>query len=149
MLRKFASQGFRILAFPSNQFDLQEPAKNHEILNGLRYVRPGGGWQPHPELHIHAKIKVNGRDEHPMYRELKDVCPPTTDEIGEKYNMHWDPIRGSDLVWNFEKFLLDRSGRPRYRFHPASWGPDGSFVVPFIRELLDEAITSGAASNRT
>jgi hypothetical protein len=35
-----------IAAFPCNQFGLQEPGENHEILNGLRYVRPGDGFIP-------------------------------------------------------------------------------------------------------
>jgi glutathione peroxidase len=51
---------FTILAFPCNQFYLQEPAENHELLNGtvqviklaidsnsfsgIVHVRPGNGW---------------------------------------------------------------------------------------------------------
>jgi len=146
MLEKFGSRGFRILAFPSNQFDLQEPAENHEILNGLKHVRPGGGWEPHPHLFIHAKIKVNGKDEHKLYTQVKKVCPNTIEELGERQYMYWDPVKQSDLVWNFEKFIIDRAGRPRYRFHPAAWGNNGSFVEPFIEEILNEETTSG--SNR-
>lgn len=60
-----------ILAFPCNQFGLQEPAENHEILNGLMHVRPGHGWKPHKNLHIYGKVKVNGDDQHPLFEFLK------------------------------------------------------------------------------
>lgn len=35
-----------ILAFPSNQFGHQENSSGQEILNALKYVRPGGGYEP-------------------------------------------------------------------------------------------------------
>uniref|UniRef100_A0A915DAB6 Glutathione peroxidase n=1 Tax=Ditylenchus dipsaci TaxID=166011 RepID=A0A915DAB6_9BILA len=45
---------FTILGFPCNQFYLQEPAENHELLNGIVHVRPGNGWHPHRNLHIYV-----------------------------------------------------------------------------------------------
>ncbi|CCD74204.1 Glutathione peroxidase [Caenorhabditis elegans] len=43
ILDKYQKQGLVIAAFPCNQFYLQEPAENHELLNGLTHVRPGNG----------------------------------------------------------------------------------------------------------
>lgn len=63
--------GFFITGFPCNQFGLQEPAKNHEILNGIKYVRPGAGYTPTTNFHIYGKLMVNGDDAHPMYKFLK------------------------------------------------------------------------------
>ena len=61
---------FDIVGFPCNQFGLQEPGGDyHEILNGLRYVRPGGGFVP--QFTMAAKGDVNGRNEHPLYTYLK------------------------------------------------------------------------------
>ncbi|KAI6221958.1 Glutathione peroxidase [Aphelenchoides fujianensis] len=62
---------FAIVAFPCNQFYLQEPAENHEIMNGITHVRPGNGWKPHRNLHIYGKVEVNGANHHPLYEFLK------------------------------------------------------------------------------
>ncbi|KAI5946301.1 Glutathione peroxidase 2 [Manis javanica] len=35
-----------VLGFPCNQFGHQENCQNEEILNSLKHVRPGGGFQP-------------------------------------------------------------------------------------------------------
>lgn len=71
LLQRHRDDDVHMLAFPSNQFDLQEPGKNSEILNGLKYVRPGGGFEPDRNLHIFGKLDVNGGKEHPMFTWLK------------------------------------------------------------------------------
>uniref|UniRef100_A0A1I7ZEE3 Glutathione peroxidase n=1 Tax=Steinernema glaseri TaxID=37863 RepID=A0A1I7ZEE3_9BILA len=129
--------GFSILAFPCNQFNLQEPAENHELLNGVTRVRPGNGWEPHQNLHIFGKLQVNGVNHHPLYEFLKDSCPQTVVQIGKGHELMYNPIRANDITWNFEKFLVDRQGRPRFRFHPTAWN-HGQVVQPFIQKLLDE-----------
>jgi glutathione peroxidase-family protein len=127
--------GMYIAAFPCNQFDLQEPAKPHEILNGIKYVRPGNGFTPGDNLHIYGKLEVNGKGAHPMYKFLKKACPATGDRLGDMKYFYWDDVRGSDIVWNFEKFIIDRQGRPRYRFHPAAWD-NAKFVEKYMLEFL-------------
>uniref|UniRef100_A0A914C638 Glutathione peroxidase n=1 Tax=Acrobeloides nanus TaxID=290746 RepID=A0A914C638_9BILA len=138
ILQQNSQYGMSILAFPCNQFYLQEPAENHEILNGLRYVRPGNGWIPHQNLDIFGKIDVNGDNQHPLYEFLKDSCPPTTNRIGKREELMYDSIKTTDITWNFEKFLIDRQGRPRFRFHPTNW-VHGQSVMQFIRPLLNES----------
>jgi len=128
---------FTILAFPCNQFYLQEPAENHELLNGIVHVRPGNGWHPHRNLHIYGKLEVNGKDHHPLYEFLKDVCPQTVMQIGKRDELIYNPIRANDVTWNFEKFLIDKKGRPRFRFHPTAWS-HGEVVQPYIEKLLAE-----------
>jgi glutathione peroxidase len=137
MLQQNSANGFKILAFPCNQFYLQEPAENHEIMNGLTYVRPGNGWQPHNDLHIFGKVEVNGENNHPLYEFLKESCPQTVDRIGKRNELMYDVIGKNDITWNFEKFLIDRRGIPRYRFHPTAWS-HGNVVAPFMQELLAE-----------
>jgi len=137
LLERYTKNNFRILAFPCNQFDLQEPGENWEILNGLRYVRPGGDYQPHPNLTIFGKLEVNGQNAHAMYKYLKKSCPPTTTELGNRTLMQWNPIDIRDLTWNFEKFLIDRRGIPRYRFRPGNWR-NGTVIQPFLETLLSE-----------
>ncbi|KAK6110092.1 Uncharacterized protein BM_BM2151 [Brugia malayi] len=126
-----------ILGFPCNQFYLQEPAENHELLSGLKYVRPGHGWEPHKNMHIFGKLEVNGENDHPLYKFLKERCPPTVPVIGKRHQLIYDPIGTNDVIWNFEKFLVDKKGRPRYRFHPENW-VQGTAVKPYIDELERE-----------
>ncbi|KAF7634279.1 Glutathione peroxidase [Meloidogyne graminicola] len=128
---------FTILAFPCNQFYLQEPAENHEIMNGIKFVRPGNGWKPHKNLHIYGKLEVNGANQHPLYEFLKDSCPQTVTQIGKREELMYNPIRVNDITWNFEKFLIDAEGRPRYRFHPTAWS-HGQVVQKFIDKLEAE-----------
>ena len=58
-----------ILAIPCNQFGLQEPGENSEILNGLKCVRPGGGFEP--VFPVFTKMDVNGKNEDKLYTYLK------------------------------------------------------------------------------
>jgi len=141
LLDKYRKLGFTIAAFPCNQFDGQEPGENDELLNGLKYVRPGKGWEAGANMKIFGKLKVNGKDAHPMYQFLRSVCPHTVDLLGDKVDMHWDPITVRDLTWNFEKFLIDRQGRPRFRFHPGNWNR-GVVVESYLSQLLAESQTS-------
>jgi glutathione peroxidase len=50
------------------------------------------------------KIEVNGEGAAPLYRWLKSEQPGT----GES----------SDIIWNFEKFLVDGTGKVVARFPP-------------------------------
>jgi hypothetical protein len=58
LMSTFASQGLQALGFPCNQFGNQEPGANSEILNGLRYVRPGNGFVP--AFQLTQLVSVNG-----------------------------------------------------------------------------------------
>jgi glutathione peroxidase len=114
-----ATPQFNVVAIPCNQFGLQEPAPNKtELLNGLQYVRPGGGYKP--EFHISARIDVNGLNEHRLYKQIKQCCVPTyKKQIGDPKKLFYDfPIHYNDVQWNFEKFLIDPSGIPRKRYDP-------------------------------
>lgn len=104
-----------ILAFPCNQFGKQEPGGSDlEILNGIRYVRPGDNFQP--KMTLFQKTVVNGANQHPLFAYLKSCCPPTRDYFEESTKLYYTPIRNSDIRWNFEKFLIDRKGIPVMRY---------------------------------
>jgi len=117
-----------VLAFPCNQFGHQEPGKNAtEILAGLKYVRPGGGYTPHRGIVMMGKSDINGPEESAVYAYLKESCPqPITSRFNPRENF-WDPIKPTDVTWNFEKFLVSTSGVPMFRFTP--------LVEPF--DLID------------
>ena len=93
---KYKEQGFVILDFPCNQFFHQAPGSGEEIHTAcvLRFNIA------FPQF---EKIDVNGKEEHPLYRYLKDNCPVK---------------KGKNIKWNFTKFLVDREGNVVDRFEP-------------------------------
>uniref|UniRef100_I3MPQ1 Glutathione peroxidase n=1 Tax=Ictidomys tridecemlineatus TaxID=43179 RepID=I3MPQ1_ICTTR len=105
-----------VLGFPCNQFGKQEPGKNSEILSGLKYVRPGGGFVPNFQLF--EKGDVNGEKEQKVFTFLKNSCPPTSELLGSSKQLFWEPMKVHDIRWNFEKFLVGPDGVPVMRwFH--------------------------------
>ncbi|CAG0894054.1 unnamed protein product [Darwinula stevensoni] len=102
-----------------------ENGQNHEILNHLRCVRPGGDFEPKATLF--GKIDVNGEKAHPIFKYLREVLPVPHDEpvkfMTNPQYIVWSPVTRNDITWNFEKFLLAPDGKPfrRYsRFFPTS-----------------------------
>jgi glutathione peroxidase len=86
-----------VLGFPCNQFANQEPGTDAEI---LEFATSNYG-VTFPMFH---KIEVNGDGAAPLYTWLKQQQP------GEGET--------SDIVWNFEKFLVDGDGNVVARFGP-------------------------------
>ena len=96
MYDKYKEQGLEILDFPCNQFAGQAPGSNIEIDNfcSLNY---------HTTFPRFSKIKVNGKEESPLYTFLKSQKKGTL---------------GASIKWNFTKFLVDRQGNVVARFAP-------------------------------
>ena len=65
---------------------------------------------------------------------FQNTCPPAHDKIGIRGLLFWDPIMVSDIRWNFEKFLIDKKGKPRFRFVPST-NPDQ--LEPFIKHISE------------
>ncbi|ROT61670.1 Glutathione peroxidase [Penaeus vannamei] len=117
----YEGQDLVILGFPCNQFGLQEPgATADELLNGVRYVRPGGGFET--RMTVFQKTQVNGDNEDPIFTFLKSGCEYTDTDF--ESGLYYEPLRVGDLHWNFEKFLLNREGKPVYRYHPSVIDPE-------------------------
>ncbi|XP_072046497.1 glutathione peroxidase 3-like [Amphiura filiformis] len=129
---------FEVLGVPCNQFGLQEPADNHELLNCMKYVRPGNGYEPN--FIVTAKDEVNGPDEHPLYTFLKSRCPPVKDEIGDPDGFYWKPIKNGDITWNFNKFLIRPNGQPYKRYDSEVEPPDirDDILTVLAEELQNE-----------
>ena len=153
LMEKFGSTGrFNILAQPSNEFGKQENGDGDEILNSLKYVRPGKGFEP--KFPLLEKGNVNGEKATPLYQWLRASIPYTEDRTpqmdnDEPYgilkpaNAIPTAVRSpTDVLWNFAKFLVDAKGVPRHRFSP-------KFPVeqlePFIEALLKEASPSSSS----
>ncbi|KAK3526067.1 hypothetical protein QTP70_014664 [Hemibagrus guttatus] len=109
--------GFTILGFPCNQFGKQEPGENHEILPMLKYVRPGKGFVPNFQLF--ERGDVNGEKEQSVFTFLKNACPPVGESFGNPISrLFWEPLKVTDIKWNFEKFLVGPDGKPLMRWFP-------------------------------
>lgn len=96
LYEKYQSQGFEILDFPCNQFGNQAPGSDEEITDFCN-SRYGITFKQF------AKIDVNGEKEEPLYTFLK----------AQKGG-----FMGSNVKWNFTKFLVDREGNVVARFAP-------------------------------
>ena len=83
-----AARGFVVLGFPSNDFGQQEPGSDSDIGEFCR-VRHGVSFP------LFAKGSVRGAEKQPLFQILTEKGPPD--------------LRG-EILWNFEKFLVDRRG---------------------------------------
>ncbi len=111
---KYADKGLAVLGFPCNQFGGQEPGSAKEIST---FCKKNYG----VEFDMFSKVEVNGDGACDLYKHLTklDVKPKGAGNIG----------------WNFEKFLLDRSGKVIARFAPTT-SPDDAAVLKTIETAL-------------
>jgi len=112
---------FVTLLFPANEFFAQEsydPNKPEELLNELKHVRPGHGYEP-LATQIFTKIHVNGENEAPYYTFFKNSCPNTAAALFPSYALNYAPQRAKDVFWNYEKFLIARNGSVYARYSSA------------------------------
>jgi len=119
LIEKLKGKNFSVLGFPCNQFGYQEPARNAtELYNGLAWVRPGmqKGYNFVPFFPLTKKLDVNGKDQEPIFKYLKHACPPPREEFSESFKLLYEPKHSNDIRWNFEKFLIDKDGRPFRRY---------------------------------
>ncbi|ETE68810.1 Glutathione peroxidase 3, partial [Ophiophagus hannah] len=122
-----------ILGFPCNQFGKQEPGQNSEILQGIKHVRPGGGFVPNFQLF--QKGDVNGENEQKIYTFLKNSCPPVVETFGDTAKLFWSPLKIHDIKWNFEKFLVNPQGKPVMRwFHRTNVSTVKNDIIRFMRK---------------
>jgi len=68
------------------------------------------------------KVDVNGKDEDPIFTFLKSGCQYTDTDFSS--SLFYEPLVVGDIHWNFEKFLIDKNGKPYSRFHPKVTGVD-------------------------
>lgn len=96
LYKTYGKDGLSILGFPCNQFAKQDSGSNEEISN---FCQLNYG----VTFDMFEKIKVNGSDAHPLYKFLKSEAKG---------------LIGSQIKWNFTKFLIDRNGNVIKRFAP-------------------------------
>ena len=109
--KKYKDKGFVILAFPANNFGAQEPGTDAQIKEfcTLKYK---------VTFPLFAKTSVKGADINPLYKFL-------TTQAG------FD----GDISWNFNKFLVDRSGKVVARYD-SKVTPESETLVKEVEALL-------------
>lgn len=119
LYEKYKDQGLVVLGFPCNQFGEQEPGTNEEI-------RQFCTTQYRVTFPMFQKIDVNGENAHPLFQYLREQAPEDADldRNGRLYQhlMQKQPqlLEGSNIRWNFTKFLIDREGRLVKRVAPST-----------------------------
>lgn len=123
--------GLEILGFPANNFLTQEPGTDAEIQEfcSLTYD---------VKFPLFSKISVAGDDKHPLYQTLTQAIP---ERIGEgpwwkdlvDYGLTPNPK--PEVLWNFEKFLVNKKGEVVARFAPDITADDARLVDTINAEL--------------
>jgi glutathione peroxidase len=136
---RFRDAGLVICGFPANDFGAQEPGTNQEI---YKFCTTSYS----VDFPMFSKIAVTGADTHPLYQSLIAAQPKAIGDsrpsfrerlngfLRDKHNgATTNPEPG--ILWNFEKFLIDRKGSVVARFSPEIT-PDDPAVIAAIESAV-------------
>jgi glutathione peroxidase len=126
-------RGLQVLGFPCNDFAGQEPGSSEEIQN---FCSKNYGVQ----FPLFARVHINSQPRHPLYAHLiaaqpQAVAPENSDFAGKLAQHNLLPAVASDVMWNFEKFLVGRDGAVLARFAP-DMPPDHPRLLAAIEAAL-------------
>lgn len=117
LYERYREKKFSVLGFPSNDFGEQEPGDDRQI---GAFCKSNYG----VEFPMFSKVRVLGADAHPVYAYLTSLPAPV----------------GGAVEWNFQKYLVDRSGKVVARF-ASETEPDDPALVSALERLLSEPTT--------
>ena len=106
----YKDQNFVIVGFPSNDFFWEEPGNNEQIQS---FCQKNYG----VTFPMMSKIKVKGKNMHPLYTYLTQ----------KQYNGHSD----NTVKWNFQKYLINESGQLEQVISPST-KPMSSSIIEWI-----------------
>jgi glutathione peroxidase len=124
-------QGLEVLGFPANNFKEQEPGTDAEI---QEFCSTNYG----VHFPMFAKISVKGEDRHPLYAALVQAQPKASGDGPFRERLRGYGIEAddpTDVLWNFEKFLINRKGQVVARFSPDTKADDPRLVQAIESEL--------------
>jgi len=107
----YGSKGLAVLGFPANEFGAQEPGSDGEISS---FCTTNYG----VKFEMFSKVKVKGTGIDPLFAYLTS-----------------DPKFGGEIKWNFNKFLVGKSGEILARFEPTV-DPQSAEVKAAIEKAL-------------
>jgi glutathione peroxidase len=114
LYQKYEGDGLVVLGFPCNQFLFQEP-KGEDAIASFCSTTYGVSFP------MFAKVKVNGRDRHPLFGELTKAV-----DGGGK---------AGRVKWNFEKFLVSPDGDAVARFRTKIEPEDPALIAAIEAQL--------------
>ena len=133
LYENYRDKGFEVLGFPANNFLAQEPGTEEEIQDfcSTNYDI---------QFPLFSKISVKGEDQHPLYKELTAECPTADITNGDAFETKLAGIgqpreNASDILWNFEKFLIAKDGTVAARIAPDITAEDERLVAKIESEL--------------
>jgi glutathione peroxidase len=110
LYEKYQAQGFEVLAFPCNDYGMQEPDANEKIQQFC-------STKFSVTFPLFDKVHARGAEQHPLYAKLVQTEPK------------------GDVAWNFEKFLIGKNGEVVGRFKSAV-GPESPELIAAIEGQL-------------
>lgn len=133
LYREYRDRGLVVAGFPANDFKAQEPGSNADIAN---FCTSNFG----VDFPLFEKITVVGEGKHPLYKELIAAQPkavstskePFSEDL-KRYGIETNPE--PEVLWNFEKFVVDRGGNVVARFAPNTTPDDPALVKTLEMEL--------------
>lgn len=133
LYEQYQAQGLEVLSFPANEFGAQEPGSNEEIAD---FCRGTFG----VKFPMFEKIVVKGEGLHPLYAVLTQAQPEAqTQPEGKLKTLLQEKglLSGGahDIMWNFEKFVVNKNGDVIARFAP-DVTPDDARLVALIEAEL-------------
>src|ERR1700691_200238 len=135
LYEQYKGRGFVVAGFPANDFKSQEPGTDAEIQT---FCTANFG----VKFPMFSKLTVVGAEKHPLYAALIAAHPPAVSvaEIPFAQKLHGYGIETNpepEILWNFEKFIVSRSGDVVKRFSPDT-APDAPELVAAIEEELEK-----------
>jgi glutathione peroxidase len=140
LYEQYKGQGLVITGFPANDFKSQEPGTEAEIQT---FCSMNYGVQ----FPMFSKVTVVGAVKHRLYAQLIAAQPKaiSLSEVPFREKLKGYGIEANpepELTWNFEKFLVSRSGDVVKRFAPDTQ-PDAPELVAAIEAELGRVGTQG------
>ncbi len=126
--------GLEVLGFPANDFKGQEPGTDAEILSFC-------STEYSVQFPLYSKVSVVGEDQHPLYHHLTKAQPQITGDGPFRERLQGfgiTPTTPPEVLWNFEKFLIGRSGEVVGRFAPDIAADDPRLIAAIDAELAKE-----------
>lgn len=125
------SSGFEVLGFPSNDFLEQEPASDTEIEEfcSLNYQ---------VDFPLFSKVVVVGEHKHPLYQYLTSTHPTRIggEDFQKKLESSGITVQSApEVLWNFEKFIINKQGEVVARFSPDTLATNPELVKVIETEL--------------
>lgn len=106
LYNKYKEQGLNVIGVPSSDFNYAE------VLDSKEY-----------SFVTTEEISVRGEGQHPLYHFLTHEAPEAVEQfygIAKKafLSVKLDKGETTDVVWNYEKFLISKDGEIVQRFSP-------------------------------